>query len=83
MAIAGVVIVTQPDKTMSVLEKLNETKNVTTYGVHNDVQIVAVFEADSSKSLEVMSMEIQENIDGIIALYPAYVTTEDELENLP
>ncbi|RLD12672.1 hypothetical protein DRI50_08800, partial [candidate division KSB1 bacterium] len=64
-------------------EKLNETKNVTTYGVHNDVQIVAVFEADSSKSLEVMSMEIQENIDGIIALYPAYVTTEDELENLP
>ena len=76
------VIVTQPDKTMHVLEKLNETENVTTYGVHNDVQIIAVFEADSSKSLEEMSMEIQENIDGIMSLYPAYVTTEDELENL-
>ena len=82
MAIAGVVIVTQPDKTMHVLEKLNETENVTTYGVHNDVQIIAVFEADSSKSLEEMSMEVQENIEGIMALYPAYVTTEDELENL-
>lgn len=82
MAIAGVVIVTQPDKTMRVLEKLNVMANVTTYGVHNDVQIIAVFEADSSKSLEEMSMEIQENIEGIMALYPAYVTTEDELENL-
>ncbi len=82
MAIAGVVIVTQREKTMRVLEKLNTTANVTTYGVHNDIQIVAVLESDSSKGLEKLSVELQEKIDGILGLYPAYVTTEDEMENL-
>ncbi len=83
MAIAGVVIVTQRDKAMQVLEKLNEMPQITTYGVHNDVDIVAVMEADSARSLEKLSTDIQEKIDGILGFYPAYVTYEDELEDLP
>ena len=83
MAIAGVVIVTKPEKMMYVLEKLNKTPKVTTYGAYNDGQIVAVLESDSSKGLEKISIEIQENIDGILGFYPTYVTNEDEIENLP
>ncbi len=80
MAIAGVVIATQPKKTMYVVDQLNQTPQVTTYGVYNDSQIVAVFESDTAKGLEKLSNEIQEQIDGILGIYPTYVTFEDEME---
>lgn len=82
MAIAGVVIATIPDKTMQVMSQLNETKNVTTYGVYNDDQIVAVFESDSANGLEKLSKDIQDNIDGVIGIFPSYVTYEDEMDDL-
>ncbi len=81
MAIAGVVIATQPQKAMHVMEQLNKTPQVTTYGVYNDSQIVAVFESDTANGLKELSKEIQENIDGILGIYPSYVTFEDEMED--
>ncbi len=47
MPIAGVTIITDKSKTANVLNQLNKVENVTTYGVHKDNNIVAVFEGDS------------------------------------
>ncbi len=80
MAIAGVVIAAQPQKAMHVVEELNKTPQVTTYGVYNDSQIVAVFESDTANGLKKLSEKILKNIDGILGIYPSYVTFEDEME---
>ncbi len=79
MPIAGVIIITDKSKTANVLNQLNKVENVTTYGVHKDNNIVAVFEGDSPSQLEKMNDEIVKKIDGIFGIYPAYVNFEDEI----
>ncbi len=79
MPISGVVILTKADKTKQVLGALEKQQDVTTYGVHKDYYIVAVFEADTSGQLEAMSRDIQTNIPGVIGIYPAYVNFENEI----
>ena len=78
MPIAGVVIITDKKKTANVLNQLNKIENVTTYGVHKDNNIVAVFEGDSTSKLEKMNDNIIKKIDGIYGIFPAYVNFEDE-----
>jgi len=78
MPIAGVVIITDKQKTAHVLNKLNNIENVTTYGVHKDNNIVAVFEGDTTSQLEKMNDDIIKRIDGIQGIFPAYVNFEDE-----
>jgi len=78
MPIAGVVIITDKQKTAHVLNKLNNIENVTTYGVHKDNNIVAVFEGDTTSQLEKMNDDIINRIDGIQGIFPAYVNFEDE-----
>jgi len=78
MPIAGVVIITDKQKTAHVLNKLNNIEKVTTYGVHKDNNIVAVFEGDSPSELEKMNAKIIKQIDGIHGIFPAYVNFEDE-----
>ena len=80
MPIAGVVIITDKKKTMNVLNELNTIDNVTTYGVHKDINIIAVFEGNSPSDLEKMNDEITNKIDGIYGIYPAYVNFEDVIE---
>ncbi len=81
MPIAGVVIIVDQKKTASVLNQLNSLDNVTTYGVHKDNNIIAVFEGDSPSDLEKMNDEISKNIPGIFGIYPAYVNFEEDMEN--
>jgi len=78
MPIAGVVILTDASKTMDVLEQLNHRKDITTYGVHKDIYIVAVFETDSLSRLEQMSRQITDEIPVILSVYPAYVHFGEE-----
>lgn len=78
MPIAGVIIVSAPEKAMQVLDRLNTIPNVTTYGVHKDDNIVAVLEGDSPKDLELLSDKIQQEITGVMGIFPAYVNYEDE-----
>jgi len=78
MPIAGVVILAEPEKTDEVLTRLNDTPNITTYGVHKENHIIAVFEAESSKGLEEISQQISRDIPGIQGIFPAYVSFEDE-----
>ncbi|HFE63331.1 MAG TPA: hypothetical protein ENK14_02805 [Caldithrix sp.] len=79
MPIAGVIVVTAPDKTQEILEQMNAFENVTTYGVYKGNHIVAVFEADSSKGLEKLSDNLTDRIPGILGIYPSYVNFEDEV----
>ncbi len=78
MPIAGVVIVTTKEDSMQVLDRLKTMDNITTYGIHKDNNIVAVFEADSPKGLEGLSKQIQDDIPGVLGIYPNYVNYEDE-----
>lgn len=78
MPIAGVVILTEKEKTNAVLEELNTTPNITTYGIHKENNIIAVFEAENSKDMEKISNHISKNISGIVGVYPSYVSYEDE-----
>jgi len=77
MPIAGVVILTQEDKTLQVLNELQKVENVTTYGVHKDNNIIAVFEGKTPKDLERLNDKIVKEISGILGVYPAYVNYED------
>ena len=78
MPIAGVVIVTAEDKSMNVLEQLSAINHVTTYGIHKDNNIIAVFEGDTPKELELLSEKLINDIPGIMGVFPAYVNYEDE-----
>ncbi|MBC8174736.1 MAG: chaperone NapD [Candidatus Marinimicrobia bacterium] len=77
MPIAGVVVLTVPEKTNEILLQLNKIKNVTTYGVHKENFVVAVFEGETPNELEGMSDRIIKTIPGVLGIYPAYVNFED------
>lgn len=77
MVIAGVVIVSQKEKAQQVLDALEADPRITTYGLHQETDIVAVFEADTVEGLERLSKEVQQRIDGVLGVFPAYVHFED------
>jgi len=77
MPIAGVVILTKEEKTLQVLNELQNVENVTTYGIHKDNNIIAVFEGQSPKDLERINDKLLHEIQGILGIYPAYVNYED------
>ncbi len=55
MPIAGVVIITDKKKTANVLNRLNTIENVTTYGVHKDNNIIAVFVSEGYEEKQVVN----------------------------
>ncbi len=77
MPVAGVIVLTEKEKSKEVLLGLKNVSGVTTYGVHKDMYIVAVFESEMVCELEGISKEIIENIHGVIGVYPTYVNIED------
>ncbi|NOX37927.1 MAG: chaperone NapD [Calditrichaeota bacterium] len=81
MPIAGVVVVTVPERTSSVLQELKKLSNVTTYGVHKENNIIAVLESDTTKGLEQLSNQISQAIQGVIGVFPAYINFEDEISD--
>ena len=52
MPIAGVVILTESDKTEDVLIRLKKIDSVTTYGIHKDNNIIAVFDGETIADLK-------------------------------
>ena len=77
MPIAGVVILTREEMTSQVLNQLQNVENVTTYGVHKNNNIVAVFEGQTPKELERINEKLINEVPGILGIYPAYVNYED------
>jgi nitrate reductase NapAB chaperone NapD len=80
MVIAGVVILADTQRITQVLNQLNEVDSVTTYGVYKDNHIVAVFEGDTPEHLENISDRITNNIPGVLGVFPAYVRSDEEIE---
>ena len=78
MPIAGVVILTAKNKTEDVLIKLKKIDNVTTYGIHKDNNIIAVFEWETITDLENINDSVLEKTDGVVGVYPAYVNYEED-----
>lgn len=82
MPIAGVVISTIPEKVEDVYRNLERYEGITTYGIHQNSQIIAVFEADTSRELERMGERLRQELDGILGIFPAYINFEDETDEL-
>lgn len=82
MPVAGIVVLTVKEKADRVLTGMQQIENVTTYGVHKENHIVAVLEGDNSRELETLSNRIEE-IDGVLGVFPAYVSFEDEADETP
>ena len=80
MPITGVVVLTEKTKTDDVLADLKNMKNVTTYGIHKDNYIIAVFEGDTTKEIEIINDDIAKNVAGVLGVYPAYVNYEEDIE---
>jgi nitrate reductase NapAB chaperone NapD len=83
MPIAGVVILTSKTMTDDILESLQEFNDITTYGIHKDIYIVAVLESENAEGLEKLSKDIEKKIPGILGVYPAYVNFEDQVIRNP
>ena len=83
MPIAGVIIISAPNMADDVLIKLKRIKNVSTYGIHKENNIVAVFEGETTNELEHINNKILKEVDGVVGVFPAYVNFEDETEKIP
>ncbi|MEA3286218.1 MAG: chaperone NapD [Candidatus Marinimicrobia bacterium] len=77
MPIAGLVIMTKPDKADEVLDGLKQVPGITTYGIHKDNHIVAVLETSSIEELKVTSLSIMDDIPNVMGVYPSSVNYED------
>lgn len=82
MPISGVVILIEPVNSQEIFNTLKKIDGVTTYGLHKERYIIAVFEAETTKELEAMSEQISKDIEGVIGVYPTYLHFEDEIENV-
>ena len=82
MPISGVVILIEPVNSKEIFNTLKKIDGVTTYGLHKERYIIAVFEAETTKELEAMSEQISKDIEGVIGVYPTYLHFEDEIENV-
>jgi len=80
MPIAGVVILTQPGKSQSVLKQLKDLSGVTTYGIHKENYIITVMEGDSLEDVKSKSEQMMSSIPGIIGVYPSYINVEDQVD---
>lgn len=76
MLTSGVVILTKPSHTHSVLDALQTFENVTTYGVHKGFNIIAVLEGTTAKYLEELTKKIQQ-LQGVVLVNPSYINFEE------
>ena len=76
MPIAGVILLIKPEKSDNILKKLKIIDGVTTYGVHKENNIVAVFETNTPRELENLSRRISDEIPGVLGIFPSYVNYE-------
>jgi len=77
MLISGVVILIDPQKSARIFDALKAMAGVTSYGLHKENYIIAVFEAEDEKEMKSMSEDIARRIDGILGIYPTYMQFDE------
>jgi len=78
MAISGLLIHALPDSARAVESAVSVMPGMTCYGLHDDCYVVAVAECTLDRLDEVMRGI--RALDGVLALYPTYLTVEDEVD---
>jgi len=76
MPVAGVVVLAQKEKAHRVMDQLRANPQITLYGLHDGGHIIAVFEAPTPEDLERLSEDVQDSVDGVLGVFPAYVHFE-------
>lgn len=77
MFISSMIIKVLPEKAEEMLAKLKKMSEVTTYGIHNDNNIIAVAEAEEINELELLSKRIVDECEAVLAVYPTYVASDE------
>lgn len=80
MPISGILVKVEPEKAQGVLKKLQTINNVTTYGIHKENNIIIVIEGKSVEEINSIITHIQDNIEAVIGVFPAYINFEDIVE---
>lgn len=78
MLVASMIVKAEPEKAEEVARLLGRVPGVTTYGVHKDVNIVAVAEAHDVEQLDNLAKYIVDNLEGAWGVYPTFVGSDDE-----
>lgn len=81
MLVASMIVKAEPEQAEEVCRQLGRVPGVTTYGVHKDVNIVVVAEAQDVEQLENLATYIVENFEGAWGVYPTFVGSDDEPAN--
>ncbi len=78
MLIASMIVKVVPEKAEEVTQQLERIPNVTTYGVHKEKNLIIVAEAHDAEQLENLSKYIMNTFDGVLGVFPTYVTADEE-----
>ncbi len=77
MAISSAIVKTKSESNETVLKRLNEISSVSIETITPQGDIIIIIEADNLDNLHKTCVEV-EKLDGVLGVYPCYVTTEDE-----
>jgi nitrate reductase NapAB chaperone NapD len=78
MLVASMIVKAEPEQAEEVCRQLGRVPGVTTYGVHKEVNIVVVAEAQDVEQLENLAKYIVENFEGAWGVYPTFIGSDDE-----
>ena len=77
MAIAGVIVKMKTESSDKIRNKLDEIKGVNLVMANSQDEFILTVEADNIDNLHKACVKI-EKLNGVLGVYPSYVTTEDE-----
>jgi nitrate reductase NapAB chaperone NapD len=78
MLVASMVVKTAPGRAEEISRQLGRIPNVTTYGVHKEVNIVLVVEAHDEAQLENLARFIVDSFEDAWAVFPTFVGEDAE-----
>lgn len=77
MAIASMIVQPVSQKLEQVIVELAAITGITVHTTTPKEDIIIIVEADSLNAVEVLARYV-EQLDGVLGVYPSYVTTADE-----
>ncbi len=78
MLVSSSIVKVHPEKAGEVLELLRQIPKVSTYGIHQETNIIIVTEAHDVKQLEKLNAYILEQIPDALGVFPTYMADEEK-----
>jgi len=82
MIIASMIVKTEKEKAEDIALQLKRIPNLSTHGVYKEDNIIVVMEAEKEEELVNMSRYIMNEFDWILGIYPTFVASENELDEI-